>query len=536
MVGVGGLFLLHRQEILSGFEVVIGEPGDDRLNNWVLEHGYRWLRGDRAHADYWSPPFFHPEPNVAAYTEVLLGLQPVYAAARLAGLEPQKAFAVLALALSTLNFAAFYLLAKRFGGFGIGASTAGAFLFAFSSPRAVGLNHLQMTAGFFGVAAFAALVAIFAERRGGRGWIALFWLSCLLQLYAGVYHAWFLGFLVALGAGIALTQEHGRERLLAELRREPFAWAGGALVVAVAAWPLAAHYLAAAKLVGARPLAVVLQLLPRPESWLNLGPGSLLYGSLTDRFWGPALPFEWTHRLGLGFLTWALVFWGAALALRRREGPLRLLVLAFGLAVLLATRWPGDGSLWRGVYELVPGATAIRAVGRLAVVGLLPLALCLALAWRRLEESRRFRAWLVPIAALVVLEQVQTPETYHRQPVRETTMGLAQRIPPDCSAFFYSSSNPEELPHHVHLDAMWAAMETGVPTINGYSGGAPPQWRLKEAVEQVSNGGADLREGLRWWITTRRIPEAVCWIRWNGDRDHPAAVERLQGRPIAPGA
>ncbi len=299
---------------------------------------------------------------------------------------------MLALALSTLNFAAFYLLAKRFGGFGIGASTAGAFLFAFSSPRAVGLNHLQMTAGFFGVAAFAALVAIFAERRGGRGWIALFWLSCLLQLYAGVYHAWFLGFLVALAAAIALTQEHARERLLAELRREPFAWAGGALVVAVAAWPLAAHYLAAAKLVGARPLAVVLQLLPRPESWLNLGPGSLLYGSLTDRFWGPALPFEWTHRLGLGFLTWALVFWGAALALRRREGPLRLLVLAFGLAVLLATRWPGDGSLWRGVYELVPGATAIRAVGRLAVVGLLLLALCLALAWRRLEESRRFRA------------------------------------------------------------------------------------------------------------------------------------------------
>lgn len=535
LVGIGGLFLLHRQEILSGFKMVIGEPGDDRLNDWTLEHGYRWLRGDHDHADFWSPAYFYPEPNVAAYTESLLGLQPIYAAARLAGLAPETACAVLALTLAALNFAAFYLLARRFFGFSIGAATAGAFLFAFSSPRAVVLNHLQMAAGFIEVAAVAALIAIFERRSAGRAWIALFWGSCVWQLYAGVYHTWIFLLLLALTAAIALAREERRARLWAGLRRDPTAWVTGALVAALAALPWAFHYLAAARRLGGHSLGEVLLLLPRPGSWLNLGPGSLLYGGLSESLLGAQVPYEWVHRLGLGFVTWALVLWGAGLAVRLRIEPLRWMVVAFGLAVLLAMRWPGGWSLWRAVYEVVPGATAIRAVGRLAVVGLLPLALCLALAWQRLEDSRRWRAWLLPLAALVVLEQVQTPETYRRGPVRATVARLAQRIPPDCAVFFYSSDDPGAMPHHVHLEAMWASMATGIPTINGYSGGAPPDWPLQDAVIRAPEGEPALRDALRRWIAARQIREPVCWIRWDGMRDHPAEVERLPGMAAVAG-
>ena len=55
---------------------------------------------------------------------------------------------------------------------------------------------------------------------------------------------------------------------------------------------------------------------------------------------------------------------------------------------------------------------------------------------------------------------------------------LAQPVPKDCRAFYVTSPvNARSTLVSVHIDAMFVAQLTGVPTLNGYSGQEPPNWR-----------------------------------------------------------
>lgn len=530
---VAGLFLQYLPEIRSGLSVAGGAPGDDQLCNWILEHDFRWLRGDRAHARLWSPPQFFPEANVAAYSEILLGIAPLYSGLRLVGFDRVRAFAGLLLLLAAMNFISFFLLSNRLLGFPFGASIAGAFLFAFSGPRSAQLNHMQVIAGFFVVSCVASLIAAFEHRRGNRWWIASFWLSLVLQAYAGVYISWFFGVLLAIATGVALLRGASRARLLGVLRRDRRLWIAGAVLTAVALCPLAIHYGAAAHLLGGRSYEEVRPLLPRWESWLHSGPGNLLYGKHLGRYLAQRLPAEWEHRLGLGAATWAFVVAGGVVAIRRRIEPTRTLLLVFAVALVVAMCWPGGYSLWRFVHDLIPGASAIRAVTRIAIVGLLPLALCAAVAWQRLAASRRGRFLLIPVAAVLVLEQVQFGARYSVDAFAARTSELARRIPGDCPTFYYSSTNPRASHIQVHLEAMWAGLERDIPTLNGYTGNLPPGWLLNDAVERTSAHPHALRVAQAAWMERKQMSTPVCWIRWDGELDHSARVERVsvsQGR------
>src|SRR5436190_653622 len=75
-VGAIGLLMAHHPMLLSGLRRVQVDVGDSRLINYLLEHNYRWYRGDPNHAEFWDPPFFYPARNIAAYSDTLLGIAP----------------------------------------------------------------------------------------------------------------------------------------------------------------------------------------------------------------------------------------------------------------------------------------------------------------------------------------------------------------------------------------------------------------------------------------------------------------------------
>src|SRR4051795_7155497 len=58
-----GLLLQFHPMLLSGLRRMQSDWGDTRLNNYILEHGYRWLRGVPGHERFWSPPVFYPATN-----------------------------------------------------------------------------------------------------------------------------------------------------------------------------------------------------------------------------------------------------------------------------------------------------------------------------------------------------------------------------------------------------------------------------------------------------------------------------------------
>src|ERR1700678_2044596 len=79
-VGIGalGVLMVHCPMILSGFWRIQTDLGDTRLINYLLEHGYRWATQRPGHLEFWNPPFFYPEKNAAAYSDVLLTVGPPY--------------------------------------------------------------------------------------------------------------------------------------------------------------------------------------------------------------------------------------------------------------------------------------------------------------------------------------------------------------------------------------------------------------------------------------------------------------------------
>src|SRR5271165_6893037 len=70
--GLAGLAMSHHPMLFSGFGRIQTDLRDSRLNHYILEHGYLWLRGVPGHTPFWNMPFFHPVLNTAAHTDILL--------------------------------------------------------------------------------------------------------------------------------------------------------------------------------------------------------------------------------------------------------------------------------------------------------------------------------------------------------------------------------------------------------------------------------------------------------------------------------
>ena len=128
--------MLHHPMIASGFGRIQTDLNDTRFFQYVLEHGFLWVRRVPGHLDLWNPPFYYPSPNVAAYADTLLTVAPLYWLYRLFGTSPDLAFGLWMVSMSVLNFGAGLLLFGKGFKFGIPATVAGASLVAFGAPRA----------------------------------------------------------------------------------------------------------------------------------------------------------------------------------------------------------------------------------------------------------------------------------------------------------------------------------------------------------------------------------------------------------------
>jgi hypothetical protein len=166
------------------------------------------------------------------------------------------------------------------------------------------------------------------------------------------------------------------------------------------------------------------------------------------------------------------------------------------------------------VFHWLPGANAIRAVSRIGIFLLFPASYALALF---VEQAQGHRLRLVRLAAAVLslLEQGRTASFFEKIPLRQKVDSLARRIDRKrCAAFFYSPSDPSRRVDYAQLDAVWAYLASGVPTLNGYSGNAPPEWGLGDAQSVTDADETRLAAAIGDWESLKGLsPQAVCWIK-----------------------
>jgi hypothetical protein len=523
---VFGLALWFFPLLVSGGARLPGGPHDPRHLNWVLEWHYLCATSDPTCESWLSPPVFFPVESTLASTDLMLAQAPPYVAARLFGFGPELAHQATIGLFLVCGFVAGSWFLSRILGAPPALAGLGAFLFAFGAPRSAQVSHPQLVAFFalplvLGGLALALGIGEPARPPRRSGWL-LAAVAFAFLFAASANLAWLFLFWLTLVALAALAVPLCRKALLGALRRDFAVVVAAALLLMALTLPLLQLYGDAKASFGAATgfEEQVRPLLPRPASWIRLGPGSWEGGLLPD--FGTSLALRWEHALGAGFVTLLLCLAGAALGWGDPWG--RALALGSGLAIFAVTSWPGGVEIWRTVHAVVPGAASVRAVGRIALVLLLPAAIALVALWKA-------RAGALPplaVAALgliVVLEQGRDVADRAAGPLRARVEAIARAVPESCDAWFASIEGGPANPTLYQINALWATLANGKPTLNGYTSYPPRDWPLWKARLTSPEEVETQRLALRSWIERWRLADReICWIR---EREEPAGGERF---------
>ena len=494
-----GLGLVILQPLGPHLSLVPGDLGDARFNNYVLEHFFRWITG--LTRDYWNAPFFFPFQQTIAFSDNLLGSAPFYALLRWAGLDRTSAFQGWYLIGYILNFvaASFVLWRLQLKSLAVGS---GAFFFTFGLPLLAQENHAQLLYRFCIPLACFSLWRFYQAPRLWTLFCLSAWLvwQFYLTFYIGIFLLLLLAVLVILlplwfpaqtfWQRLAVWPRHlieswsqarATERILAVI-------AVSFLGVCIVA--LVLPYERASRLYGfSRDWAEISTMLPNWRSYL-LADNSQLWSSMSSHFSG--LPLRHEHQLFPGLAVLGLVLVG--IAGRFQTENRRLAWLHFGAALVLVafTLQIYGSSLYQFIWR-IPGLNSIRAVTRIILVVMWPLSLFIAWAMDGfIQRYNRQHLWMqataILISGLLVAESVfYTHATYVKADAQARLDDLRQLIPATVPAnpILFVAENQPEPSWGRAIDAMLLAQDLGWPTLNGYSGNAPPGYNSLERCNQL---------------------------------------------------
>ena len=473
---------------IGNFSMIPGDLGDARFNSVVLEHGFQWLTGQAARL--WSPEFFYPFDRVLGLSDNHFGSFWSYSLLRSVGLPREVAYLGWYLFGFLLNFIAcgWALRQVKFSPL---ASALGAFVFTFALPVLHQEGHAQLVYRFAIPMACFYWYRALVRRDLMSAAQAIFW--CALQFMCAVYLGVFLSYclaamLLAFLLIRSLDQAPRTEREALDVRaskNEPSretrarsnlcAWLWYVMAIAgiVSVFLLLRQYkLIASDYHLARPIDDLRSLIPTLQSYL-LADNSGLTGWIGA--WLPNFSTRSEHQLfvGLGVLIFSLV---GAWATRFGRIFFVTWLLLIGLTLMIA-----DRSLYLWLLKM-PGFDAIRAVSRIILVMLFPVAVLVATGVDRLLSLTLSQGMLLRMMLIVAMISCLTVETVYYAPHHAAVQtwqnrqrGLRSLIRdelPSDTILFVTQRQAEPF-YITELDAMIYAQDHHLATLNGYSGSTP---------------------------------------------------------------
>ncbi len=486
---LAGMWMVPLAIFGPGRELIPGDLGNARFNNYILEHFHRFITGMTG--AYWDAPFMYPWKNVIALSDNLLGTAPFYSAFRSFGFSREGAFQLWLASLFALNYWCCLIALRKWSGNLVLAACA-AYIFAFGIYNIGQINNVQVLPKFM-----APLALLFLWKHLETGlWRWLFWtmLATVYQFYCGVY----LGFILVYALIFLLIGHliaYRKPSFMGRFRNWRFAstWIltlmAGALLLA----PMMLHYLAVPADMGTRNFSDILASVPRPTSYFFTHPAALSWRSLSH-LGVDAFPQWWSHFHFIGAVPWAVVLAVPFLLFSKRmPASDRNVLIAIGSALVLSTVFClniAGFSLYKLVFML-PGFSVLRAVDRFINVQVL-FFLVLFVAVLRPLFNRRRAAWALSILLPVLVvqdncwdvEQIKRFDKLESQRMvaeveRRMTREMVDNGRYEAIAYEpilpYSGTFDEQ--HFAvittQLNAMLAAQALGTPTVNAYTGGYP---------------------------------------------------------------
>lgn len=543
-VGLFGIWQFQLPQFASRFDVFPGDRGDGRLVPFLLEHWYQVIKGNNS---WLSPPMFYPVKGTLGYADLLVAYALPYSTLRAIGLGIFEASNFTVLLLNFLNYLVCFVLLKKVLRLNLPASCAGAFFFAFNSPKLVQLGHLQLQPLIFLPLAliFVLLFAQQAKEIDQRKAFILLSMAALcldFQLLTGFYPAWFFIFWCGLFLLLAFLFKPTRDFILSLLRRFWRAALGAITVFVLGLIPFLIVYVPILREFGGRPFDEVRDLIPRFWSLFLMGQRNYLWSGLYDAVLR-AYPMHPELQIGIGLvpsLAWVAVTGFATWLVinNRAEKPTRdsqtvaseltqsranqmflaLLILSTTLFYLLGMRYWQGYSPWKLVHAVVPGASGVRAVARYVLFLALPMSIAFSFmiqfavnrisSVKDLTRQRILLAGLVLTVAFGLFEQLARKEGFNGYPIKAETAylnKLASALPADCTSFYVAvGPDGKRNAFEYQIDAILVSVLRDIPTLNGYSGQLPRGWPLWEVQ------GADYETYVKKWIEDKKLDGNIC--------------------------
>jgi hypothetical protein len=480
---------LKQLDLLS---LMPGDLGDARLNNYFLENIYQFILGRSPSLIHLG--FFYPFTYVGGYSDNLFGSSPVYLLARAISGEPDTAFQLWYLMGYLINyFAAYYALRKL--EISRDASIAGALLFAFALPVTGQSEHAQLHYRF----AVPLSLVLFIQFLATKNWLnlikAIGWL--VWQFYCSIYIGFFLLLSLSTMSCLYVMQFYPKEKRnskpssfnfclqwkqWSQLTRWKFASA--VVFIGLSMVVLFYPYIQVTLLYGAkRTFQEISPMLPRLQSYFFSDEAWLW--KLTSSWFG-GLPLPWEHRLWIGVVPMALTVFGLKAGIGRKYSLTFSLMAGSLVTMIVLTLFLGSFSPWRFLSWL-PLASAIRAMARIILVLLFPVAFLCAFAIDQFKNKNTQIINFLPVVLilLMIVEfSATSPSVSSKSEWRARLTNLEATLPADLpknSAVFFAQMNG---PFYAdELDAMWVALKRGLPTLNGYSGMWPPGYSKEYGSE-----------------------------------------------------
>lgn len=460
-----------------------GDLGDARLNNYFLENVYKVIM--ERQGSLWHLPLFYPWIYVGAFSDNLFGAAPVYIIARWITGEADTAFQLWFIVSYLVNFVACYYALRKMGATPLGASV-GSLVFAFALPTSARYGHAQLSYRFGVPLATAALCQFFESGKlrflvACLGWIV--W-----QMFCSIYIGFFT-ILLLLGvvlARFAVDQQFRRMNVAEACRRvrrlglkeKPpemiLLLAATAILVCALAFLFYPYWQVTTLYSFRRSVGEIASMLPRLESYC-LSDISWMWNTISHTF--SSVPMRWEHQMFFGLVPVCLGIVGLFAAAKPEVRQVRSILFgAFILMVLLTISVSGK-SIWL-LFCQFPLISAIRAVARIDVVLLFPLAFLVAVGVDALSRfTGRYGSTLAAAASLMFLIEAAavSPTKTKKEEWRARISKKENLIPlelPTNSVLFFAQSMEQPF-YAEELDAMWVSLKRGFPTLNGYSGNAP---------------------------------------------------------------
>jgi len=463
------------------FRSIPGDYFDARFNSIILEHLVQWARGK---SDLWNPAFFYPFQGVLAWSDNHFGTGIFYGLFRLAGLGRESAFIGWFVIGSVLNYWASYYVLRQLG-YSVIASGAAAFVYAFNLTAIAQESHAQLLYRF--AIPFAALAQYeFINTKDAR-YLFRTIIFVSIQFFCSIYLGFFLVYLLfAMLLGYLVSGRyaiHGwtRSALLRDHARPGYIWhfVVASVSIIFLAMLLTKYQSIAAQYAFKRAASEILHMLPEPQSYL-VADRSSLTGWIGRNI--SIAYYRQEKQLFFGVGVWLVTFIGLwTIWVRRLKCSLGKVASVALIALIVFTLRIDEYSLYKFVLN-APGVNSIRAISRLALVMLFPLSILVAAAFEGMFSSNFgtvIKNWIVTIMIVAVtIETIyyipynlpRTEWTQRQDRLRELVKG---EIPSD-AILYVTNSAEDRWKDLAEVDGIIFAQDLELPTLNGYSGNAPP--------------------------------------------------------------